>query len=82
MPTAVKSRTKHPSRARSRTNHKPAPPPGPRAEKDDLVIKCLDCKFKRKTGNFDADRVAARRHATQEGHTVQGIRKSVITWTG
>jgi hypothetical protein len=61
---------------------RPTVRPGPRADREDLVVKCLDCKFRRKTGNYDADRVAGRRHAEAEGHVVQATRKSVITWDG
>jgi hypothetical protein len=50
--------------------------------KTTLAAKCQTCRWKRDTGNYEADRMAGRRHAEAMGHVVVGQIKRTITWDG
>lgn len=47
-----------------------------------LAMKCETCGWQRDTGNYDADRMAGRRHAENWGHLVVAYSERTIRWDG
>lgn len=47
-----------------------------------LRAACQTCKWKRSEGQYDAVRMAARRHAESKGHVVHGFTGRTLVWDG